>query len=413
MSDLLPKRKKTPIARALTVGPTFWTGSEIPANVLEMEREIIRDGKPTKVRVVLSSDTKLPILTHRQYLDVLIKIFVDAGKPATNLVPIRVNEVIAARGLSRSGYNYREFFEAVQKFKSMQITYYDAWKVAGKSKTGRKYAPKVSGKSIIEEYDLENPERQGSGKSSVDRAVGWVRFTKWFASSLRDDMGLVDQQILAQLNVGYTYRVYEFVSQSMGKAPVWEIGMMKLGLALPFTVQLETKRKIESLKRAFKQLTETGAFETITTRGRGSRMIARFIAKGANPSISPLKDPSALNLDAEAGFQHPTLFSSSGPEIEPLDAFHARLLSDLRQLMTKEALSEGRAKSAAFQKDLNETGAIFAATVDKYRPTREEVTEALSETRAFLREGSIKTTVRQFFIQKLGEYTGKKNFSGR
>ena len=85
-----------------------------------------------------------------------------------------------------------------------------------------------------------------------------------------------------------------------------------------------------------------------------------------------------------------------------------RVLSELRQLMTQEARQDGRSTSAAFMKELTETEAVYVAVLDKWQPSAEVLHEALAETKSALREGRIKATVRQFFVDTLGRYAGKK-----
>lgn len=410
------KRALTPLQRDLMEFPTFYPTAN-PERRLLMERVIMREGRPTPVKVLLSSEHLLPEVKHRHYIDVLTKKWVDLGKPKDRRIPIDMLDIFAVRGVSKSGYNYRTFYDAVLKYKAMNITFFDAWpsKKAKDLKEGKtRYYPKVSGKNILEEYDLERPDaRTDTERERVGGSLGWVRFTSWYTDSLdaKGGMRLVDLQILASLDVGYTYRVFEFVTKKMGLRPVWRIGLLKLGQAIPFVKEREIRIQVQAIKRVVKQLMREEAFKDIRIDGRGEKSIVTFIkADATDRDLAAVAEEEAEDIQQHlpemdnAEIAHVIDERLGQVKSKRNDHNYSHVLSDMTQLMALEARDNGDSSKPQFMEMLELSRKGIQAAIAKWSPPVPNVVDAYEETRLAYREGRVNTTVRQFFLDKVKRY---------
>ena len=279
----MPKKKTAlqPMHQALMPYPSFDPNDGVgskdqvlvpgkdPKFKVVVDRTIIRAGKPTRIKVYLESPIDLPRVEHKHVLDALVQAFFDQGKPKDNRMLIVVADLLRHMGRTVSGANYKTFYDAVVRYSKMNITHHFSWPAKGDKK---KFLPVTSGRIFIQGYDLKEP------LSGAVRSTGWVQFSNWFADSFRDEHSLryIDRQILAAIDSGSAYRIYESVKKMMGNRPYWCIGILKLAQIIPFYKEMEIKRQIEKIKRAVKDLQRINSFAKIVVEGRGAKAKVMF-----------------------------------------------------------------------------------------------------------------------------------------
>jgi|GEM_PF-3835836 hypothetical protein len=335
----------------------------------------------------------LPMIHHRQVLDAFIRDLVRLGVPDDDTIPFRPSTTLRDLGLSDGGENYRTVYDAIQKYYQMEVSFSDTAETPRKRKGALPY---LTGVRIVSAFQVPKPDRDGH----ADGNNGWIRFERWFTDGLRDknNRKYLSLAILSSFKIGETRRIYEVVKKFMGNKPVFEIGITKLSKWIPYDKDLDTRLHVQKTKRAIEQLLETGAFPKIEMRGRGKDTIVKFY----NVESGVIEESEEPKLRIKPGAE-PAILDHSEPA-GPV----SRILSELRQLMSQEARQDGRTTSAAFIKELGETEAVYVAVLDKWQPTLEVLHEAIAETKSALKEGRIKSTVRQFFVDTLGRYSGAK-----
>jgi hypothetical protein len=356
------------------------------------------EGKPVVVRSTFTirmpteGDT-LPQVHDRQVIDVLVRDLVRLGVPDDDTIAFRPSTVLADLGLTDGGENYKTVVEAIDKYFKMEASFSDISTVpARKGKT----LPYLTKGRIIEAYQIPKP-KQGV---QADGNNGWVKFGRWFTDELRqkNDIKYLSGAVLGGFKIGEHRRIYEIVRKFMGSKPKLEIGVQKLRRWIPYEEDLKTEDYVRKTKRAVEVLRNLNAFPRIESRGRGMNTIFVFynVLNGAVELLGSTQE--------EAGEEQGGGAAGQGQD----DAPFTRALSELRQLMTQEAKSDGRVGSESFAAELKETANIYSALMEKYGPDASLVLEVLADAKSALKEGRIKKSVRQYFIDALARATGNK-----